>query len=469
MKKIILILFLITFQGLFAQSSKQEKTLDSIFTMMQRQNQFNGSVLIAEKGRIILKKGYGYSNEDTRSSNNPATVFELASCSKQFTAAAIMLLKRQGKLRFEDKLSKYIPELDFWQDVTIYDMIKHTSGLPDYIMDMPKTWDNAIIATNNDVIKFYAARKDTLEFAPGSIHQYNNTNYVLLASIIEQVSGKSYADFLSENIFKPLKMKNTFVYSRRLHPQKLKNYAIGYTWAHNSFTKVTLDDPRHDDKMTYFLDGVAGSAKVNSTVEDLYKWITALKDNTFFSKSEFEEMTAVTKTSKGKDIPYGFGLDVSKGKDKFAFGHTGGWDGYMTFTYHDVVNDRTIITLQNFTMGASLFQNIMEVLKGQPLTTEYRKKVPLPEAALTKYTGTYISEDKNEEHIITALDGHLIYNSKKLQWDMRFFPVSGNEFQGARYGGTDGVMRFTPLEDGSVKLEMLQYGEIIGSGVKSHL
>jgi len=437
--------------------------------MLNAQNQFNGSLLIVEKGTIMLNKGYGYRDLEKQNLNDNNTIFELASCSKQFTAAAIVLLKRQGKLNYEDKLSKYIPELSFWSDVTIYDMLRHTSGLPDYVFDMPPSWDKTKIATNEDLIQFYVKRKDTLEFKPRSKHSYNNTNYALLASIIERLTGKTYARFLDENIFKPLKMKNTFVYSRRLSPLKLKNYATGYVWATNSFNRVTSENPLYSNNtMVYNLDGIVGGAKVNSTTEDIYKWLMALKNNTLFTKEEFAVMTEVTKTSAGKNIPYGFGLDISKGDNKFAFGHTGSWDGYASLIYYDMIKDRVIITLQNFSMGANPSNNVFQILDGLQPVTEYRKKIALPETEIQKYIGSYTAESEEDVQIITYLDGYLVHNSKRIPWDLRFFPVSGNEFQGIRQGGNDGVLRFTTLDNGDIKLEMLSYGELVGSGLKSH-
>ena len=456
--------------SIFAQHSRKAQLLDSVFGVMYAQYQFNGSVLIAEKGEVVFQKGYGYSNETTKSSNNTRTAFELASCSKQFTAAAIVLLKRQGKLSYTDRLSLHIPELASWELVTINDLLRHTSGVPEFLMDMPQTWDKLRIATNDDLISFYASRGDTLQFVPGSRHEYTNTNYALLASIIERVSGESYAEFLAKNIFKPLGMKNTFVYNRRQHERKLKNYAVGYVWARGSFDKVTSEDPRYGEDMVRFLDGIVGNAKVNSTVEDVYKWIKALRENKLFTEGEFEEMTRVTKTSAGENIAYGYGLDISRGENKFAFGHTGSWDGYTTFIYHDSVNDRTIITLQNFKMGAYPFMNIMQVLNEQPLTTEFRARIPLAEAGLEQYTGIYIDQDdKDNVQTITCLNGHLIHNSTNIPWDLRFFPVAPGEFQGILQGGNDAVLRFTTMEDGGVKLEMLQYGSVIGTCMKSTL
>jgi CubicO group peptidase (beta-lactamase class C family) len=469
MAKIKLFLFLaLLCNNCRAQQNDQAKQLDSIFSMLTAQNQFNGSVLIAEKGTVILEKGYGYSNETSRQYNNPQTIFELASCSKQFTAAAIVLLKRQGKLQYEDPISKYLPELGFWNNVTIYDLLRQTSGIADdYISDMPKDWDKSKIATNDDVIRFYQARKDTMRFVPGSRHEYNNNNYALLASIVERASGKQFAGFLSDNIFKPLKMKHTFVYNRRQQPRHLKNYAIGYVWAKKNFSKVTLEDPGYGDSTSYCLDGVVGAAKVNSNVEDLYKWVTALKNNTLFTQHEFDEMMAVTQTSNGKNIPYGFGFNLSKGENKFSFGHTGSWDGYVSYISQNMIKDRTIIILQNFQFGLLPFENITQILNNQPIETKYRQRTALPQTEMEKYTGVYPDEqDKEVEHVITYKDGHLFYNTRKEAWDMRFFPVSPNEFQGLLSNGGNAVLKFSVLPNGTTQLEMLQNGTRVGNGIK---
>lgn len=461
----IIALLLLTYTNIFAQKTFRDK-LDSVFTVMYNQNQFNGSVLVAEKGKILLAKGYGFRDTLSRYPTNENTIYELGSCSKQFTATAIVLLHRQGLLQYDDPITKYIPELGRWQNVTIYDLLRHTSGLPEYIGDMAKGWDHRKIATNKDLITFYAARKDTLSFKPGSMHRYNNTNYALLASIIERISGKTYADYLKDNIFRPLKMKSTFVYNRRQNPKKIKNYATGYVWKRQSFDKITSENPNYGDSVVYYLDGIVGSAKVNSTIMDLYKWENALKSNTFLTPNEFELMTEVTKTSKGKNIPYGFGLELSGGKNNLSFGHTGSWDGYASFIYHKAGKDRTIITLQNFKMGAYPFETINQILDKRKTEIEYPKKITLPAPQIAQYEGTYISRDDGEEQLITYLDGHLVHNTNRIKWDMRFFPIAENEFQGIRQGGADGVLRFTQLPNQEIKLEMLEYGKVIGTAFR---
>lgn len=464
---ILSVILLITSIFSFGQKSKPAARLDSLFNVLAEQNQFNGSVLIADKGKIIYKNGKGYSNELTKEKNNTNTIFELASCSKQFIGVGIALLHRDNKINYIDDITLYIPELSNFKGVKIYDLLRHTSGIPEFLGKFRQDWKNDKIATNQDVINYYAQGKDTLEFLPGSKHQYRNTNYVFLATIIERVSKQKIDAYLSENIFEPLNMKRTFIYARRVHPKSIKNYAYGYYWVKNKFEKATEDDVKIGDMTSYYMDGIVGGAKVNSTVEDVYKWINALKNNTLLSKEEFNEVMNFSETSNKKIVRYGFGFEVRKNNDNISYGHTGSWDGYITFTHYNSKNDRTVIVLNNFNNGVYPYQSILEILDNKPSSNEFSKKISLPEEEIKKFVGEYVDSEKpTEKHVISYLNKHLIYNTDKISWDMRFFPTGNNTFQAIRQGGTDGVMKFIRQDDGSVKLEMTQYGQNIGNGIR---
>jgi CubicO group peptidase (beta-lactamase class C family) len=453
----------------FGQKNNTEKRLDSLFTSLAEQNQFNGSVLIAEEGKIIYKGGKGFSNELTKEVNNSKTIFELASCSKQFTGVGIALLHRENKLNYTDDITTYLPELTSFKGVTIYDLLRHTSGIPDFLFGtFNEDWKNDRIATNEDVINYFAERKDTLEFLPRSDHRYTNTNYVLLATIIERVSGQKWGDYLADKIFKPLKMTRTFVYNRRLEPKKIKNYAYGYSWVTNSFEKATEDDQKIGHMMAYYMDGIYGAAKINSTVEDLNKWINAIKNNQLLTKQEFEEVMEITQTTKGEKVDYGFGFDVRKGDNTISYGHTGSWDGYITLIHYNSKKDRTIIVLNNFKNGSCPYKSITEILDNKSCSNEFVKKIDLNEDKIKQFVGEYQDPaDSTQKHIISYLDGHLIYNTDKLAWDMRFFPSSESVFQAIRQGGTNGVMEFTKQDDGTMKLDMKMYGRVIGQGTRN--
>ncbi|WP_298136966.1 serine hydrolase [Flavobacterium sp.] len=468
-KLVVTTLLFLTTSICFGQKNNTIKRLDSLFTALSEQNQFSGSVLIAEKGKIIYKDGKGYSNEKTKERNNSKTIFELASCSKQFIGVAIALLHRDGKIKYTDDITVYIPELSNFKGVKIYDLLRHTSGIPEFLGKFREDWINKKMATNQDVINYYAQRKDTLEFKPTSTHQYCNTNYVLLATIIERISNQKLQDFLFKKIFKPLKMERTFIYNRRENPKKkLKNYAFGYTWVKNSFEKATEDDPKIGNMTAYYLDGIIGNAKINSTVEDIYKWINAIKNNTLLSQKEFNEVMEITKTTDNQDVTYGFGFEVRKNKNSISYGHTGSWDSYCTFIHYNSANDRTIIVLNNFRNGVYPYETINEIIDNKPNTKEFIKKVNVNESEIKNYVGDYVDQkNSSEKHIITYLNGYLIYNTDKENWDMKFFPTSNSTFQAVRQGGTDGVMTFTKLNDGTMKLEMTQYGQVIGKGIRN--
>lgn len=468
LKKLILsIVVLFITNPCFGQSSNIAQRLDSLFSLLAEQNQFNGSVLIAESGEVIYKGGKGYSNESTKEKNNPETIFEIASCSKQFVGVGIALLRREGKIDYTDDITKFIPELVNFKGVTIYNLLRHTSGIPDYLGQFRMDWKNNRIATNRDVIEYFSRKKDTLEFLPNSHHRYSNSNYVLLASIIERVSSLKINEYLSEKIFKPLNMNRTFVYNRRLEPREVKNYAYGYSWVKNSFERVTLDDDRIGNKMHFYMDGVVGGAKVNSTVEDIYKWMCAIKNNTLLSNEEYEKVMEISQTSQNKKVQYGFGFEVRKKENSISYGHTGSWDGYISLIHYNSKNDRIIIILNNFMFGACPYQTITEILDNKESSNEFSKRINLQDNEIKEYEGEYAdTEDSTVKHVITYLDSHLIYNTNKANWDMRFFPTSSNIFKAIRIGGTDGVLKFIEQSVGIVKLEMLQDGKIIGNALR---
>jgi len=344
------IFFLITiglllFNLTFGQSGHY-KRLDSLFNALSKEKIFNGNVLIADKGKIIFEKSYGLANEKTGQKINSQTIFELASVSKQFTAMGIVLLEKQGKLNYDDKISNYIPELDFYGNISIRNLLNHTGGLPDYIAFFEKKWDKTKIATNHDIVNVFAKYRPEVIFQPGEKYQYSDTGYTLLALIIEKLSDKTFGKFLSENIFQPLKMSNTFIYRSRFEPKKIENYALGYVT--DSLGNKVLPDSFGKEFYTYYLDGIVGDGTVNSTTADLLKWDRALYTDKLINSKDKELIFNSLKTNDGTDTNYGFGWFVANSKKygKTVF-HSGGWPGYSTYIERHLDNDKTIIILQN--------------------------------------------------------------------------------------------------------------------------
>ena len=201
---------------------------------------------------------------------NDSSVFELASVSKQFTAMGIMICKERDLLSYYDNIKKFFPDLPY-DNITVRNLLTHTSGLPSYEDQFEKNWDHKKIAFNKDIIDMLE-RHDTLFFKPGTKWKYSNTGYALLASIIEKVSGMSYNDFMAKNIFQPLGMTHTFIYNTRRTTGKIPaNYALGFVYS-DSLKQYILPDslPKYD--YVYYLDGIVGDGCVNSTTGDLFKW-----------------------------------------------------------------------------------------------------------------------------------------------------------------------------------------------------
>lgn len=351
MKKIFLILLVLITKDLLAQKTQK---LDSLFQKLSSSKEFNGNVLIAEKGKVIYKNSFGLANETSKEKLNENSVFELASVSKQFTAFAIVILKEKGKLKYEDKIGEILPQLSYYKNITVRNLLNHTSGLPNYmkILDsllIDETWDNKTkIANNKDILDVYEKYKPSLLFEPNEKWEYSNTGYAILASIIEKVSGKSYAEFLKAEIFKPLKMNNTFVYTRRLKPQNIKNYAFGYVYSDSLKTNQLPDQVKVLDIYVYTLDGIVGDGTVNSTINDLLKWDRNLYTNQLVSKNGIDEIFNNATLNNGTKTKYGFGWMIDNNENfGTIFNHSGSWPGYISFIERHIDNDKTIILLQN--------------------------------------------------------------------------------------------------------------------------
>jgi len=329
------------------QSDPLTLSLDSVMQSAADTAQFNGNVLVSRGGKVIYQRSFGYANYETREKLNDSSLFELASVSKQFTAMAIMMLKERGLLNYDDPVTKYIPELPY-RGMTIRHFLTHTSGIPDYMDEFNKDWDPKKIAFNDDLIKLLAKNKPPVLFKPGDQWQYSNTAYALLASTIERVSKKSYSDFLSENIFKPLHLKRTRVYNtRRSSTEIIPNYAYGYVYS-DSLRKFILPDSLKHFQVVYTLDGIVGDGTVNSTTGDLFLWEQSLYTERLVKKKTLDEAFTPAKLNNGTLHNYGFGWSLAQDSvlGKFVH-HGGGWPGYATYIRRYLDHHDGLIVLTN--------------------------------------------------------------------------------------------------------------------------
>jgi len=336
MKYFLLFLLFVT-NNIFSQQEK----LDSLFNA---QKHFSGVVLIAENGKPIYQKAFGYREFVDQIPLQTSDIFELASVSKQFTAMIIMMLKEKGLLNYDDSVSKYlqIP----YKGMTIRNLLTHTSGLPDYQDIMDKYWDKSKVAGNYDCIEYLNKYAPPKHFEPGEKYEYSNTGYMLLGSIAEKASGKDFIDLCRNWIFRKLKMKSTDI--RTLEEKKAtRNFAIGHIYVEER-NKWVRADSFPSSNYTIWLGNRKGPGRVSSTASDLLKWDQALYTEKLIKQSTLQEAFTPMKLNDGTISNYGFGWEI---KNDPSFGkivqHDGDNPGYKTQIIRYIDKKKTIILLNN--------------------------------------------------------------------------------------------------------------------------
>ncbi|MFY9464174.1 MAG: serine hydrolase domain-containing protein [Sediminibacterium sp.] len=276
------------------------------------------SVLVLKNDTIIFQKGYGIKQVHQRSRINPSTNFRLASVTKQFTAASILLLQQSGKLTLNDPVTMYLPGLPAYaRTIRIRHLLNHSSGLPDYEELIPDGQTEQV--HDADCLQLIH-KADSLYFAPGNAYRYSNTGYALLALIVEKVSGKSFADFLESAIFKPLNMQGTVAYEKGI--SKVKNRAFGHSLIRDNWE---LTDQSNSS-------AVLGDGGIYSNVPDLAKWISALWNYRLLPRNVQQQAWSGTLFNNQQVNDYGLGWHVekySKGTHPYHSGSSIGFRNYL--------------------------------------------------------------------------------------------------------------------------------------------
>jgi CubicO group peptidase (beta-lactamase class C family) len=356
---------------------------------------FTGSILVARDGQPIVSKSYGMANVELDVPNTPQTVFRLASLTKQFTAAAIMMLQERGKLNTGDSICKYLIDCPtVWQPITIRHLLTMTHGIAGATLTeigalrgLPVPHDQWLEAT----------KKKPLAFAPGEIFRYNNSGYTLLGLIIERVSGKSYGEFLQENIFTPLGMKRTgYEDPRRI----IKNRATGYR-------QLPGDPVTNVPYAEIFALYAAGG--IYSTTEDLLLWDKALYTDKLLSRKSIDEMfTPFKEMYPGKSYAYGWWTSQKFGRTEIA--HGGNLAGFITYIARFPSERVTVIVLSNNGRGSSgtISSVLSAIVFGAPYEIpKERKAVAVAPSVLDKYVGEYRFQYPPTNFIITNENGKL--------------------------------------------------------------
>ncbi|MDD3914155.1 MAG: serine hydrolase [Bacteroidales bacterium] len=296
---------------------------------------FQGVVMVVYYGDIIYNEANGYDCPGcSKKLLNTNMSFQLASVSKQFTAAAIMKLKSEDMLDYTDRVSKYITDFPY-EEVTIQQLLNHTGGLSNYMYLLEKVWNNdSILPDNQTLMRIIAEEKMSPYFTPGKRYDYSNTGYAVLASVVESITHESFPEYMEENFFAPLDMKNTFIGTSG--NQNIKPLD-GFARRRNRLYKI--EPSVHD--------GIVGDKGVYTTSWDMYKWDKALYEYSALPQEVLDEAFTPTHTSKNRTIPYGYGFRIKKIDNNTAIYHNGIWEGFRTSYHRFPEYKNTILVLNN--------------------------------------------------------------------------------------------------------------------------
>ena len=333
-------------------------------------NNFSGSLLIAEAGKVVLSRGYGMANYELRVPNSSRTRFHLASLSKTFTAVAILILQERGQLRVEDPLTKFIPDYPSGDKITVHHLLTHTSGIPN-VNNLPGYDEKSKSQIRlSEIISMF--KEKPLEFIPGARYRYSNSNYNLLAFIIEKVSGKSYGEFLQENIFRPLDMSETG--NDAGTDDLIPNRASGYV-------PVGVRDIANAPYLNWSIK--IGNGSLYSTVDDLYKWDRALYTEKLLKKKTLDKMF----TDYGG---FGYGWTVRKHFDRRVTAMTGRSPGFTSSLERFIDDDVCIVMAANTYSGItqSMADDLAAIVFGQKYEGLH-SAIKIDPSILESYVGRY--------------------------------------------------------------------------------
>ena len=306
---------------------------DTYFRDLQENRGFSGVVLIADQGKVVHTGAYGYANLSQKDTLTLDAPFQLASVSKMFTAAAVMLLKEAGKIDYDSHVKAYLPDFPY-DSITVRHLLNHRSGLCRYMALSDEHWDKSQYLQNEDVLRLYQEHQPELWFKPGTKFNYSNSNYALLALIVERQTGLPFEVFLERNIFDPLCMTHTWTARKRITGQ-LPGETTGYKRYRRGYREEGRD----------YLDGVLGDKGVYSTVKDLFLFDQALNNKEFLRPETLAE-AAAPGSPELISHNYGFGWRM-KTRQEGLFYHFGWWRGFRACFFRDTTHQKTVIVLSN--------------------------------------------------------------------------------------------------------------------------
>lgn len=419
----------------------REALVDSLLSGLVEPGGSGAAVLVSRDGRILFEKAYGLASIEHRVPATPRTRFRIGSISKQFIAAAILKLAEEGRLRVEDKLSRFIPDYPRGDEVTVHHLLTHTSGIhsytakPDFIREAPVG-----VETEEHIKSF---KDDPYDFDPGKKWAYNNSGYFLLGHIIEKVAGVPYGDYLRATFFEPLSMRDTGVHQASAI---IPDEATGYSFEDGTLRKA----------INWDMSKAGGAGSLYSTVGDLHRWNEALfaghvlKESTL--KAAFTPVAVEGEDrSEAREEGYGYGFAIQRLRGRPEIGHGGGLNGFLSYLLRLPEERFTVAVLVNCAPPppdqdpSRLARRITELYLGDRLPPREAPVDPgVPEEALQAIVGRY---DYGQGILTVTREGRKLFAQLSGQERHQIFPRSANEFF---WKVVEAEVKFTRDEKGRV-------------------
>jgi CubicO group peptidase (beta-lactamase class C family) len=389
MRKLIILIYLLP--TLLSAQKNYPALMDKYMQAQVKTNEFTGTVLVSQKGKIIYEKAFGMADREWNVLNTIQSKFQIGSITKQFTAACILQLVNEGKMSLDDKLSKYFPDFPKADSVTIHMLLTHTSGLKNYT-ELEEFWKIMTLPIQKDSMVSIIKRQP-FDFSPGTSWHYSNSGYFLLGYIIEKVSALSYSEYLLKNVIQKAGLKNTSV---NRWDTILANRAKGYQKTPNGWINafyISMEAPY-------------SAGAIISNVEDLYQWNNALFSNKIIPPALFNKMITPYKEH------YGFGLGIDSFHNHPRIGHGGGIPGFLSYLARFPSDDIVVAGLSNNGNSSpeGIVNTLAAILFDLPVIDPYKhKEVKIDSMLLAKYEGRYKYEPASKADTIIAKQGKLYY------------------------------------------------------------
>ena len=372
------------------------------------------TVLVAKDGEVLYRKAFGLANLELQVPMVPDNVLEIGSMTKQFTSVSILMLMEQGKLFLKDPITKFLPDYPTHENViTVHNLLNHTSGIKSYTAMRPFFEKARTDMSPKEIIDFF--KDEPMDFQTNDAYRYNNSGYIILGYIIEEVSGMSYAEFVDKNIFQPLGMSHSYYGSKT---KLIPNRALGYQptreggYQNAAYLSMTLP--------------YAGGSLM-SNVDDLLIWQQALHNNTLIKQSSKELAFTNGTLNNGDHIDYGYGFSVNEISDVPSIEHGGGIFGYECYATYVPSEDLYAVVLTNRNgngpIDATVRLTAMAMGKPYPQADQ---GVSLSQGQLEKWVGSYTFPDGAVRHI--TMDQGKLFSQREGSRVFELVPLSENEF-----------------------------------------